>query len=63
MSRVVVVNLSAPRLGMCRIEQHGLETVPALLPDGEVVTIGVNIEDFAAHAFTHLAEFDVPKVS
>jgi thiol-disulfide isomerase/thioredoxin len=61
--RVVVVNFWASWCGPCRIEQPDLNTVHALLPDTEVVLIGVNIEDAEANALAHLAEFDVPYLS
>jgi thiol-disulfide isomerase/thioredoxin len=58
--RVVIVNFWASWCGPCRIEQPDLNAVHALLPDTEVVLIGVNIEDTEANALAHLAEFDVP---
>jgi thiol-disulfide isomerase/thioredoxin len=61
--RVVVVNFWASWCGPCRIEQPDLNAVHALLPDTEVVLIGVNIEDTEANALAHLAEFDVPYLS
>jgi thiol-disulfide isomerase/thioredoxin len=61
--RVVVVNFWASWCGPCRIEQPDLNAVQALLPAAEVVLIGVNIEDTAANALAHLAEFDVPYLS
>jgi thiol-disulfide isomerase/thioredoxin len=61
--RVVVVNFWASWCGPCRIEQPDLNAVHALLPAAEVVLIGVNIEDTAANALAHLAEFDVPYLS
>jgi len=61
--RVVVVNFWASWCGPCRIEQPDLNAVHALLPDTEVVVIGVNIEDTQANALAHLAEFDVPYLS
>jgi thiol-disulfide isomerase/thioredoxin len=61
--RVVVVNFWASWCGPCRIEQPDLNAVYALLPDTEVVLIGVNIEDTQANALAHLAEFDVPYLS
>ena len=61
--RVVVVNFWASWCGPCRIEQPDLNAVDALLPDGEVVLVGVNIEDTEANALAHLAEFDVPYLS
>jgi thiol-disulfide isomerase/thioredoxin len=61
--RVVVVNFWASWCGPCRIEQPDLNAVHALLPDTEVVLIGVNIEDTQANALAHLAEFDVPYLS
>jgi thiol-disulfide isomerase/thioredoxin len=61
--RVVVVNFWASWCGPCRIEQPDLNAVHALLPDAEVVLIGVNIEDTEANALAHLTEFDVPYLS
>ena len=61
--RVVVVNFWASWCGPCRIEQPDLNQVHALLPDTEVVLIGVNIEDTAANALAHLTEFDVAYLS
>ena len=61
--RVVIVNFWASWCGPCRIEQPDLNAVHALLPDTEVVVVGVNIEDTQANALAHLAEFDVPYVS
>jgi thiol-disulfide isomerase/thioredoxin len=61
--RVVIVNFWASWCGPCRIEQPDLNAVHALLPDTEVVLIGVNIEDSEANALAHLAEFDVPYIS
>ncbi len=61
--RVVIVNFWASWCGPCRIEQPDLNDVHALLPGTEVVLIGVNIEDTAANALAHLAEFDVPYLS
>ena len=61
--RVVIVNFWASWCGPCRIEQPDLNAVHALLPDSEVVVIGVNIEDTQANALAHLAEFDVPYLS
>ena len=61
--RVVIVNFWASWCGPCRIEQPDLNAVHALLPDTEVVVIGVNIEDTQANALAHLAEFDVPYLS
>ena len=40
-----------------------LNAVHDLLPDGEVVLVGVNIEDTEANALAHLAEFAVPYLS
>ena len=61
--RVVIVNFWASWCGPCRIEQPDLNQVHALLPDTEVVLIGVNIEDTAANALAHLTEFDVAYLS
>ena len=61
--RVVIVNFWASWCGPCRIEQPDLNAVHALLPDTEVVVVGVNIEDTQANALAHLAEFDVPYLS
>lgn len=61
--RVVVVNFWASWCGPCRIEQPDLNAVDALLPDSDVVLVGVNIEDTEANALAHLAEFAVPYVS
>ncbi len=61
--RVVIVNFWASWCGPCRIEQPDLNQVHALLPDSEVVLIGVNIEDTEANAFAHLDEFDVAYLS
>ena len=61
--RVVIVNFWASWCGPCRIEQPDLNQVHALLPDTEVVLIGVNIEDTEANALAHLAEFDVASLS
>ena len=61
--RVVIVNFWASWCGPCRIEQPDLNAVHALLPDTEVVVVGVNIEDTQANALAHIAEFDVPYVS
>ena len=61
--RVVIVNFWASWCGPCRMEQPDLNAVHALLPDTEVVVIGVNIEDTQANALAHLAEFDVPYLS
>ncbi len=60
---MVIVNFRASWCGPCRIEQPDLNEVHALLPDSEVVLIGVNIEDTQANALAHLAEFDVPYLS
>jgi thiol-disulfide isomerase/thioredoxin len=61
--RVVIVNFWASWCGPCRIEQPDLNDVHTLLPDTEVVLVGVNIEDTEANALAHLAEFDVPYLS
>jgi thiol-disulfide isomerase/thioredoxin len=61
--RIVVVNFWASWCGPCRIEQPDLNVAHALLPAGEVVLVGVNIEDTRANALAHLAEFDVPYLS
>ena len=61
--RVVIVNFWASWCGPCRIEQPDLNAVHALLPDTEVVLIGVNIEDTEANALAHLTEFDVAYLS
>ena len=57
--RVVIVNFWASWCGPCRIEQPDLNAVHALLPDTEVMLVGVNIEDTQANALAHLTEFDV----
>ena len=61
--RVVIVNFWASWCGPCRIEQPDLNQVHALLPDTEVVLVGVNIEDTEANALAHLDEFDVAYLS
>ena len=61
--RVVVVNFWASWCGPCRIAQPDLNAVHDLLPDTEVVLVGVNIEDTEANALAHLAEFDVAYLS
>jgi hypothetical protein len=47
-------------VSLCRIERLDLNSVLYLLPDAEVVRVGVNIEDVGAKTRAHLAEFDVP---
>ena len=61
--RVVIVNFWASWCGPCRIEQPDLNQVHDLLPDTDVVLVGVNIEDTEANALAHLAEFDVAYLS
>ena len=61
--RVVIVNFWASWCGPCRIEQPDLNQVHDLLPDAEVVLVGVNIEDTEANALAHLVEFDVAYLS
>ena len=61
--RVVIVNFWASWCGPCRIEQPDLNQVHALLPDTEVVLVGVNIEDTEANALAHLTEIDVAYLS
>ena len=61
--RVVIVNFWASWCGPCRIEQPDLNQLHALLPDTEVVLVGVNIEDTEANALAHLTEFDVAYLS
>ena len=47
--RVVIVNFWASWCGPCRIEQPDLNAVHALLPDTEVVLVGVNIDESQAN--------------
>jgi len=61
--RVVIVNFWASWCGPCRIEQPDLNQVHNLLPDTEVVLIGVNIEDTEANALANLTEFEVAYLS
>jgi thiol-disulfide isomerase/thioredoxin len=61
--RVVIVNFWASWCGPCRIEQPDLNQVHDLLPDTDVVLVGVNIEDTEANALAHLAEFNVTYLS
>jgi len=61
--RIVIVNFWASWCGPCRIEQPDLNAIHEMLPDAEVVLIGVNIEDTEANALAHLVEFDVPYLS
>jgi thiol-disulfide isomerase/thioredoxin len=60
---VAIVMLCASWCGPCRIEQPDLNQVHALLPDTEVVLVGVNIEDTEANALAHLTESDVAYLS
>ena len=49
-------------MALAQIEPD-LNAVDDLLPNTEVVLIGVNIEDTEANALAHLAEFDVAYLS